>query len=55
MNKLLGSLIVVFAFQTSGHATDKIRIGYPSTVGHFITLPLAEKKGFLKEKESMLR
>jgi len=50
VNKLLGSLIVPFLFQTSVQAADKIRIAYPSAVGHFITLPLAEKKGFLKEK-----
>jgi len=50
VNKLLGSLIVLFLFQTSVHAADKIRIAYPSAVGHFITLPLAENKGFLKEK-----
>jgi NitT/TauT family transport system substrate-binding protein len=49
VNKLLGSLIVVFVLQASVHAADKIRIGYPSTVGHFITLPLAQKKGFLRE------
>ena len=51
MNKLLRSLIVVFLFQTSVHAADKIRIAYPSAVGHFITLPLAQNKGFLKEKD----
>lgn len=49
MNKLIGPLIVAFLLlETLVHAADKIRIGYPSTVGHFITLPLAEKKGFLK-------
>ncbi len=50
VNKLLGSLIVVFLFQIPVHAADKIRIGYPSTVGHIITMPLAQKSGFLKEK-----
>jgi ABC-type nitrate/sulfonate/bicarbonate transport system substrate-binding protein len=50
VNKLLGSLIVVFLFQYSVHAADKIRIAYPSAVGHFITLPLAQNKGFLKEE-----
>lgn len=34
----------------SAPAADKIRIGYPSPVGHFITLPLAQKKGFLREE-----
>jgi NitT/TauT family transport system substrate-binding protein len=50
VNKLLGSLIFVFLFQTSAYAVDKIRIGYPVAAGHFITLPLAQQRGFLKEK-----
>ena len=50
MNKILGALVVLIIFQPSGHAADRIRIGYPSTVGHFITLPLAQNKGFLKEE-----
>ena len=48
MKKLLRALLVLFLFQTSAQAAAKIRIGYPSTVGHFITLPLAQKKGFLR-------
>jgi len=34
----------------SAEAADKVRIGYPSTVGHFITMPLAQKKSLLKEE-----
>jgi ABC-type nitrate/sulfonate/bicarbonate transport system substrate-binding protein len=50
MKKVLGAFLVLFLFQPPAYAADKIRIGYPSTVGHFITLPLAQKKGFLKEE-----
>src|SRR5262245_60519251 len=50
VNKLFGSLIILFLFQTSVYAADKIRIAFPSAVGHVITMPLAEKKGFLKEE-----
>ena len=50
MNKILGGLLIVFLLHGLVQAADKIRIGYPSTVGHFITLPLAQKKGFLKEE-----
>lgn len=44
------SIVSFSSFLGSAHAGDKIRIGYPSAVGHFITLPLAEKKGFLREE-----
>ena len=50
MNKILGGLLIVFLLHGLVQAADKIRIGYPSTVGHFITLPLAQKKGFLREE-----
>ncbi len=49
MKKILGAMLVLL-LQPSAHAADKIRIGYPSAVGHFITLPLAQKKGFLREE-----
>ena len=42
-------LLAIFIFQGSVHAVDKIRIGLPADAGHF-TLPLAQKKGFLKEE-----
>ena len=42
-------LLSIFIFQGSVHAVDKIRIGMPADAGHF-TLPLAQKKGFLKEE-----
>jgi len=43
-------VVLVCCSLESAAAADKIRIGYPSAVGHFITLPLAQKKGFLKEE-----
>ena len=47
----LGALLVLFIFHSSAHRRgDKIRIGYPSAVGHFITIPLAQKKGLLREE-----
>jgi NitT/TauT family transport system substrate-binding protein len=51
MKNIFGVLVVFFIFHNSAHGADRVRIGYPSTVGHFITMPLAEKKGFLKEKD----
>ena len=42
-------LLAIFIFQGSVHAVDKIRIGLPTDAGH-VTLPLAQKKGFLKEE-----
>ena len=50
MKNIFGALVVLFLFHSSAHAGDKIRIAYPSTIGHFITLPLAQKKGFLTEE-----
>jgi ABC-type nitrate/sulfonate/bicarbonate transport system substrate-binding protein len=49
MTNILTVLLALFLFDRASHAADRIRIGYPSAVGHFITMPLAEKKGFLKE------
>ena len=43
-------LLTLFFLQTSVDGADKIRIGYPNPSGTFITLPLAQKKGFLKEE-----
>ena len=50
MKNILGALLVLFLFHSSAHGANRVRIGYPSTVGHFITLPLAQKKGFLTEE-----
>jgi NitT/TauT family transport system substrate-binding protein len=50
MNQFLSALIGVFFLLASAGAADKIRIGVPQQVIHFLTLPLAQKKGFLKEE-----
>jgi NitT/TauT family transport system substrate-binding protein len=50
VNKIFLVLLTIFVFQVSAHAADKIRIGYPAPLGHFITLPLAQKKGFFREE-----
>jgi ABC-type nitrate/sulfonate/bicarbonate transport system substrate-binding protein len=49
MKNILLGLLVLFSFQASVDAADKIRIGMPADAGHF-TLPLAQKRGFLKEE-----
>jgi len=49
MTPMIGLLLAVVIFEASVHAADKIRIGLPADAGHF-TLPLAQKKGFLKEE-----
>jgi hypothetical protein len=50
MHKISVVLLTLFVLLTSVHAADKIRIGYPAPLGHFITLPLAQKKGFFREE-----
>src|SRR5213594_61117 len=37
-------------FSASGHAADKLRIGFPDLAAQFIPLPLGEKRGFFKEE-----
>jgi NitT/TauT family transport system substrate-binding protein len=50
VKKVLGALIVVFLFQTSSDTAEKIRIAYPTRGNIFVTLPLAQKKGFFREE-----
>jgi NitT/TauT family transport system substrate-binding protein len=51
MKNILGALFALLVLLlASVHAADKIRVGYPPPVGNFITLPLAQKKGFFKEE-----
>ena len=45
---LLGLTFLLFA--VSVHAADKIRISMTGFAGQFMTLPLAQKRGFLKEE-----
>jgi NitT/TauT family transport system substrate-binding protein len=42
--------VIVLVLQTSVHAADKIRIVLPNVSGVFMTFPLAQKRGFLKEE-----
>ena len=50
MKNIFGALIAFFVLHASVHAADKIRVGYPAPVGNFLTLPLAQKRGFFKEE-----
>src|SRR4029453_17957169 len=43
-------LLSGFLLQFSVHAADKIRIAIPNLAVQFITMPLAQKKSFLKEE-----
>jgi NitT/TauT family transport system substrate-binding protein len=50
MHKISVVLLTLFVLQTSVHAADKIRIGFPGPPAQFIPIALAEKKGFLKDE-----
>jgi NitT/TauT family transport system substrate-binding protein len=50
MRKMLVALLTIFALHGQILAEDKIRIGIPDPTAGFITFPLAQKKGFLKEE-----
>src|SRR5499425_3247290 len=50
MKKIIQALLALFLFQTSVHAADKIRISIANLSGQFMAMPLAHKKGFLKEE-----
>jgi ABC-type nitrate/sulfonate/bicarbonate transport system substrate-binding protein len=50
MRRLFGVLLAIVFLDTSAHSADKIRVGYPAPVGNFLTLPLAQKRGFFKEE-----
>lgn len=47
MKNILAALLVLVLFQSSAHATDKIRIAVPDPNAAYMTFPLAQKKGFL--------
>jgi NitT/TauT family transport system substrate-binding protein len=49
VTKIFGILLTTFLSWSSIHAEDKIRIGNPLDAG-LVTLPLAQKRGFLKEQ-----
>jgi ABC-type nitrate/sulfonate/bicarbonate transport system substrate-binding protein len=48
MSKIVGGILAIFLLQTSTNAADKIRITYPTLGNIFVTLPLAQKKGFFR-------
>jgi ABC-type nitrate/sulfonate/bicarbonate transport system substrate-binding protein len=50
MKNIFGALIAFLVLHASVHAADKIRVGYPAPIGNFLTLPLAQKKGFFREE-----
>jgi NitT/TauT family transport system substrate-binding protein len=50
MYKTSTLLLAILVFQVSVHAADKIRIAVPGPGAHFMTFPLAQKRGFLKEE-----
>ena len=50
MKKIIQALLALFLFQTSVQAADKIRISIANLSGQFMAMPLAHKKGFLKEE-----
>ena len=50
MNKILSALLAVFLLHPWVHAADKIRITVSGLSGQFMTFPLAQKRGFLREE-----
>src|SRR5262245_31718728 len=50
MKKIFLAFLSICVLHTSSDPADKIRVGYPAPVGNFLTLPLAQKRGFFKEE-----
>src|SRR5215813_12170073 len=50
MKKIFLAFLSICVLHTSSDAADKIRVGYPAPVGNFLTLPLAQNRGFFKEE-----
>ena len=50
MSRIFVALLTIFVFHTSADAADKIRISMTGFAGQFMTFPLAQKRGFLKEE-----
>jgi ABC-type nitrate/sulfonate/bicarbonate transport system substrate-binding protein len=50
MKKIFGALVAFLVLHAPTDAADKIRIGYPAPIANFLTLPLAQKRGFFKEQ-----
>src|SRR5439155_24877941 len=49
MKTVLMAFALLF-FSASGHAADKLRIGFPDLAAEFIPLPVGEQRGFFKEE-----
>jgi ABC-type nitrate/sulfonate/bicarbonate transport system substrate-binding protein len=50
MRKALLVLLAFFAFSGSGHAVDKIRIGFPDLAAPFVPLAIGAMRGFFHEE-----
>jgi NitT/TauT family transport system substrate-binding protein len=50
MPKFFVALLTIFLLHVSVHATEKIRVAIPDVGGQFLTLPLAQRRGFIKEE-----
>jgi ABC-type nitrate/sulfonate/bicarbonate transport system substrate-binding protein len=50
MPKVFVALLTIFLLHVSVHATEKIRVATPDVGGQFLTLPLAQRRGFVKEE-----
>jgi ABC-type nitrate/sulfonate/bicarbonate transport system substrate-binding protein len=50
VRKVLLTLVASFVLHASVHGADKIRISMTGFAGQFMTFPLAQKRGFLKEE-----
>jgi ABC-type nitrate/sulfonate/bicarbonate transport system substrate-binding protein len=50
MKMIIAALVTVFFLHPSVDAADKIRISISNLSGQFMTFPLAQKRGFLKEE-----
>src|SRR5260370_29355233 len=51
-NVLVAALTILLFFAGAVRAADKIRIGVPQQVVHWMVFPLAQQKGFVKEEGS---
>ena len=50
MSKLLLVLSIIIYAHAHSYAADKVRISMTGFAGQFMTFPLAQKRGFLKEE-----
>ncbi len=50
MRQILGFFAAILFLYHPAEGADKVRVAYTDLAGHFVTFPLAQKKGFLKEE-----